>query len=88
MGRAGMAAGEVSRQSDEVLRHRYDQRTIGCLCLYTTNQVMLEELMTAPIGEGDIFATANTIILMGRTREDGRFGPSAGDPQAPRQSLQ
>ena len=61
-------------QSDGVLQHRYDQQTIGCLCLYTTNQVMLEELMTAPIGEGGIFATANTIIFMGRTRHDGRFG--------------
>jgi KaiC/GvpD/RAD55 family RecA-like ATPase len=54
--------------------HRYDHRAIGCLCLYTTPHVMLEDLMTSPISSGDVFATANTIILMGRTREDGRLG--------------
>ncbi len=57
-----------------VLAHRYDHRSIGCLCLYTTPQVMLEDLMTDPISSGDVFATANTIILMGRTREGGRLG--------------
>jgi KaiC/GvpD/RAD55 family RecA-like ATPase len=59
---------------DSVLSHRYDHRTIGCLCLYTTPQVMLEDLMTDPISSGDVFATANTIILMGRTRDQGRLG--------------
>jgi KaiC/GvpD/RAD55 family RecA-like ATPase len=59
---------------DRVMRHRYDHRTIGCLCLYTTPQVMLDDLMTDPIAAGDLFATANTIILMGRTRQEGRLG--------------
>ena len=57
-----------------MLRHRYDHRTIGCLYLYTTPQVMLDELMAQPISQGDIFANANTIILMGRTRHNGRLG--------------
>ncbi len=57
-----------------VLRHRYDQRAIGCLCLYTTPRVMLDELLTEPISEGDVFANANTIILAGRVRHDGRLG--------------
>jgi KaiC/GvpD/RAD55 family RecA-like ATPase len=61
-------------QEKAVMSHRYDQRAVGCLCLYTTPQVMLEDLMTEPIGSGDLFATANTIILMGRTREEGRLG--------------
>ncbi len=30
--------------------------------------------MAQPIGEGDIFSNANTIILMGRTRDNGRMG--------------
>jgi hypothetical protein len=30
--------------------------------------------MAEPINEGDIFANANTIILMGRTRDSGRLG--------------
>jgi KaiC/GvpD/RAD55 family RecA-like ATPase len=67
--------------SAAVMRHRYDQRTIGCLCLYTTPQVMLEELMTAPLSEGDLFATANTIILLGRTRGDGRLGRALAIPK-------
>jgi hypothetical protein len=35
---------------------------------------MLDDLLAQPIGQGDIFSNANTIILMGRTRHDGRFG--------------
>jgi KaiC/GvpD/RAD55 family RecA-like ATPase len=57
-----------------VLAHRYDHRRIGCLYLYTTPHVLLDDLMAQPIGEGDIFSNANTIILMGRTREAGRMG--------------
>ena len=58
----------------QVLGHRYDHRHVGCLYLYTTAQVMLDELLTQPISQGDIFANANTIILMGRTRHNGRLG--------------
>jgi KaiC/GvpD/RAD55 family RecA-like ATPase len=58
----------------EVLRHRYDHRDVGCLYLYTTTQVMLDELLARPISQGDIFANANTIILLGRTRHNGRLG--------------
>ena len=68
-------------QERAVLHHRYDQRAIGCLYLYTTPQVMLEDLMTQPIGQGDIFANANTIILMGRTRQDGRLGRALAIPK-------
>jgi KaiC/GvpD/RAD55 family RecA-like ATPase len=58
----------------QVLAHRYDHRSIGCLYLYTTPHVLLDDLLAQPIGEGDIFSNANTIILMGRTRHDGRIG--------------
>jgi KaiC/GvpD/RAD55 family RecA-like ATPase len=58
----------------QVLTHRYDHRAVGCLYLYTTSHVILDDLMAAPIGEGDIFSNANTIILMGRTREPGKLG--------------
>jgi len=67
--------------AQSVLQHRYDHRTIGCLYLYTTSHVMLEELMIQPITQGDIFANANTIILMGRTRQDGRFGRALSIPK-------
>lgn len=54
--------------------HRYDHRALGCLYLYTTPHILLDDLMAQPIGEGDIFSNANTIILMGRTKHDGRMG--------------
>jgi KaiC/GvpD/RAD55 family RecA-like ATPase len=58
----------------EVARHPYDHREIGCVYLYTTPHVMLDDLLVQPIGSGDIFSNANTIILMGRTRDAGRMG--------------
>ena len=60
--------------AEQVHAHRYDHKTIGCLYLYTTPHVLLDDLMAQPIGEGDIFSNANTIILMGRTKQAGRMG--------------
>jgi KaiC/GvpD/RAD55 family RecA-like ATPase len=73
------AARELFREqylanSPRVAAHPYDHRAIGCLYLYTTTHIMLDDLMAEPIGEGDIFSNANTIILMGRTREGTRLG--------------
>jgi KaiC/GvpD/RAD55 family RecA-like ATPase len=67
--------------AEAVMRHRYDQRAIGCLYLYTTPHVMLDDLLAQPIAQGDIFANANTIILMGRTRHDGRLGRALAIPK-------
>lgn len=72
------AARELFREryranEDHVLQHRYDQNALGCLYLYTTPHVLLDDLMTQPITEGDIFANANTILLMGRVKRDGRM---------------
>jgi len=53
---------------------RYDHEALGCLYLYTTPHVLLDDLMAHPIGEGDIFSNANTIILMGRVPQGGRMG--------------
>lgn len=58
----------------KVLAHRYDHQSLGCLYLYTTPHILLDDLMNEPIGEGDIFSNANTIIFMGRTRQAGRMG--------------
>jgi KaiC/GvpD/RAD55 family RecA-like ATPase len=58
----------------QVHAHRYDHREVGCLYLYTTPHVMLDDLLVQPISEGDVFSNANTIILMGRVREHGRLG--------------
>jgi KaiC/GvpD/RAD55 family RecA-like ATPase len=67
--------------ADSVASHRYDRQAIGCVYLYTTRHVMLDDLLTQPIEEGDIFANANTIILMGRTRHDGRMGRALAIPK-------
>lgn len=75
------AAREVFREqyranAEQVLAHRYKYQETGCLYLYTTPHVLLDDLMAQPIGEGDIFSNANTILMMGRTRESGRMGRS------------
>jgi KaiC/GvpD/RAD55 family RecA-like ATPase len=67
--------------AEAVMRHRYDQRAIGCLYLYTTPHVMLDDLLAQPIAQGDIFANANTIILMGRTQHNGRLGRALAIPK-------
>jgi KaiC/GvpD/RAD55 family RecA-like ATPase len=73
------AARELFREqfranAEKVAAHPYDQHKVGCLYLYTTPHVMLDDLLTLPINEGDIFSNANTIILLGRTKETGRLG--------------
>lgn len=75
------AARELFREAfranePEVLGHPYDHRSVGCLYLYTTPHVLLDDLMSQPITEGDIFSNANTILLMGRVREAGKLGRS------------
>jgi KaiC/GvpD/RAD55 family RecA-like ATPase len=73
------AARELFRETyranePQVMAHRYDHKAVGCLYLYTTPHVMLDDLLSQPISEGDIFSNANTIILMGRTRGEGKLG--------------
>ncbi len=57
----------------KVHEHRYDHNALGCLYLYTTPHVLLDDLMAQPIHEGDIFSNANTIILLGRVRDGNRM---------------
>ncbi len=80
------AAREVLRErfraeEAHVLAHRYEHSEIGCLYLYTTPHVLLDDMIAQPIGEGDVFTNANTIILMGRTRQEGRMGRSLYVPK-------
>jgi KaiC/GvpD/RAD55 family RecA-like ATPase len=58
----------------QVLAHAYDSSQLGCLYVYTTPHVLLDDLVAQPISQGDVFANASTIILMGRTRHAGRLG--------------
>ncbi len=42
--------------------------------LCTSHEVMLDDLIERPIETGDVLANANTIILMGKTRDGSRTG--------------
>lgn len=61
-------------QSEAVSRHMYDHTRLGCLLLYTTREVMLDDLLVRPLDTGDVLSNANTIILMGKTRDGGKMG--------------
>ncbi len=56
-------------QADNVATHRYDHREIGCTLLYTSHEVMLDDLLARPLESGDSLSNANTIILMGKVRD-------------------
>lgn len=63
------------RENAEVIeKHAYNHADIGCLLLCTTHETMLDALIERPIESGDVLANANTIILMGKTKTDGKMG--------------
>ena len=63
------------RENAEVIeKHAYNHADIGCLLLCTTHETMLDALIERPIESGDVLANANTIILMGKTKSDGKMG--------------
>ena len=51
-----------------VMQHPYDHRTIGGMLLYTSHEVMLDDLIARPIQSGDVLSNANTIIMIGKIR--------------------
>ena len=63
------------RENAEVVaRHAYNHAEVGCLLLCTTHETMLDALIERPIESGDVLSNANTIILMGKTKTDGKMG--------------
>ncbi len=62
--------------ADKVSQHAYNHNEVGCLLLYTSHEVMLDDLITRPIQSGDVLSNANTIILMGKTRDGNKMGRS------------
>lgn len=63
------------RENAEVIgKHSYNHTDVGCLLLCTTHETMLDALIERPIESGDVLANANTIILMGKTKTDGKMG--------------
>ncbi|MBT4863573.1 MAG: recombinase RecA [Planctomycetaceae bacterium] len=61
-------------QEPTATAHRYDHKQVGCLLLYTTHEVMLDQLLSRPIETGDVLSNANTIILMGKVRDGTKMG--------------
>ena len=52
----------------------YDQAQSSCVLLYTSHEVMLDDLIARRIDEGDAVSNASTLIYMGKTREGNRVG--------------
>lgn len=59
--------------AERVAEHAYHHADVGCLMLCTTHEVMLDDLLARPIESGDVLSNANTIIVMGKVREEGRM---------------
>lgn len=63
------------RANEELVRrHSYNHDDVGCLLLYTCHETMIEELLSRRIESGDVLSNANTIILMGKTRNGNQMG--------------
>jgi len=58
----------------QVRAHMYDHKQVACLLLYTTHEVLLDDLLSRRLDSGDVLSNANTIILMGKTRDGARMG--------------
>ena len=59
--------------STAIVQHHYDHEQIGCLLLYTSAEIMLDELIRRPLNEGDVLANANTIIQLGKIADGGKM---------------
>lgn len=56
------------------MAHPYEHQTIGGMLLYTSHEVMLDDLISRRIQSGDVLSNANTIVLMGKTRIGNQIG--------------
>lgn len=61
-------------QEERVNQHAYKHDDIGGLLLYTSHEVMIDDLIARPIQSGDVLSNANTIIMMGKTRDGNKIG--------------
>ncbi len=64
----------VWRHREFIDAHRYDHAAITTLCLVTTEETRLEDLVARKAGPGDLAAVANTVLLMGREKVGNRIG--------------
>ena len=59
--------------AEQAERHLYDPARIGCLLLYTSHEMMLDDLISRRLDEGDALSNANTLIYMGKVRDGTRI---------------
>ena len=52
----------------------YDPDQVGCMVLWTSKEMMLDDLIRREIEEGDVISNANTLILMGKVQDGNRVG--------------
>jgi KaiC/GvpD/RAD55 family RecA-like ATPase len=64
----------VWRHRDFIEQHRYDHREVATLLLVTTQETLLPDLIARKVGEGDVGAWANTILVMGKQIKGGEVG--------------
>ncbi|MBI1899570.1 MAG: recombinase RecA [Planctomycetia bacterium] len=62
------------RNESAVAQHVYDPKKVVCLVLATSHEAMLDDLISRPLGEGDLLSNANTILYLGKVREGHRLG--------------
>jgi hypothetical protein len=60
---------QYRKHAEEAGAHLYDPAQVGCLLLYTSQETMLDDLISRPLDEGDVLSNANTLILMGKIRD-------------------
>ncbi len=63
-------------QQELVEQNPYNHQDIGGMLLYTSHEVMLDDLISRPIQSGDVLSNANTIIMLGKTRDGNKIGRS------------
>ena len=62
------------RENEELIqKHLFRHEEIGCLVCYTTAESSLDAMIEKPLDEGDLLASANTIIYLGKIREANKF---------------
>ncbi|MFN9717696.1 MAG: RAD55 family ATPase [Planctomycetota bacterium] len=61
-------------QESKVLQHPYDHEQISGMLLYTSHEVMLDDLISRPIHSGDVLSNANTIIMVGKVHHGNSIG--------------
>ncbi len=60
-------------RAEAVAARPYDWGQVGCVLLYTSHETLLDALISRPLADGELVASANTLILMGKVRQGNKF---------------